>query len=148
MVTPAPGSGKLAGMTNELTEKMNETGGPQRRARRTRAEVEAQVAAFRASGQTVAAYARGSGVPEASLRAWLAWRARRERQQVQASGAFAPVRVVRRPTEAAPGFGEGAGSGAAIWLRWPSGVEARIGDGVDPAWAAAVLRAVEGACSR
>jgi len=139
-------------MTNEATDQSTGSPAPGRRARRTRDEVEVVLAGFRASGQTVAAYARASGVPEASLRAWLAWRARRERQEAQATGAFAPVRLVRGPLAPPPGGGAESGAaaagGAAVVLRWPSGLEARLEVGVDPAWAAAVLRALEGWCWR
>lgn len=113
------------------------------------------LADFRQSGQTVAAYACAHGVPEPSLRAWLAWRARRERTAAQATAGFAPVRVVSSVGQARAAVGGVAKSLAgapgeplpAIRLRWPSGLEARVEAGVDPAWAAAVLRGLEGLCS-
>jgi transposase-like protein len=144
----------MAGMTDEATDDAGIKPGRQRRPRRTGAEIEAVLADFRQSGQTVAAYARAHGVPEPSLRAWLAWRARRERTAAQATAGFAPVRVVSRvgqvrsagnTVESPPGgLGEPL---PAIRLRWPSGLEARVEAGVDPAWAAAVLRGLEGLCS-
>jgi hypothetical protein len=110
------------------------------------------LADLRQSGQTVAEYARSSGVPEPSLRGWLGWRARRERTAAQAEAGFAPVRIVSRSRPAAGAVeswpGSPASSPPGIELRWASGLEARIEAGVDPAWAAAVLGGLEGLCWR
>ena len=111
--------------------------GETRGVRRSRAERVEILSAYRASGLTQEKFALEAGINLGTLRGWIY---RQPAMGGEASGQFAPVRIVGALPEA-----KGVGT---ITVRWPQGIEVEIAFGADSAGAVRLVRELVAPCLR
>jgi hypothetical protein len=104
--------------------------------RRSRAEIAAVVAGYRASGLTQRVYAQQVGVSLASIARWVHGKGQ---GGAPAPGGFAAVQLRAEPA---------AAGDAAIKIRWPEGVEVELPRSLGEATLRRCLREVLLSCSR
>ncbi len=100
---------------------MSKTPKRDKRERRSRAEIEKLIAAYRESGLTQVAFARKRNLKLGTLRKWLG------KERVMRGPVFREVRVPVGPT------GE-------MTIRLPGGIELEVSSGVDCDWVLKVVR--------
>ena len=100
---------------------MSKTPKREKRERRSRAEIEKLIAAYRGSGLTQVAFARERNLKVGTLRKWLG------KERVMRGPAFREVRVPVGPA------GE-------MTIRLPGGIELEVPSGVDCDWVLKVVR--------
>jgi len=107
-----------------------------------RAKWEQEVAAFRASGLTQAAYARRRSLTLSTLNYWLKKLGAATQAQPAPSAIFVPVEVRQEPTQRRSAGGESVGCPVAVLTYGDA--ELVIDAAVSPQWVAALLREVGG----
>lgn len=107
---------------------------------RKRAKWEQEVAAFRASGQTQAAYARRRGLSQGTLSYWV--RKIAEEDASEPLPAFVPVEVRPDPAYGWRPSGGSEGVGCPVAVLTCGGAELVIDAAVSPEWVAALMREV------
>lgn len=102
----------------------------------TEGEARRVLASWEASGTTVSEFARGAGIDAQRIYGWRRRLGARAAGASSSAAALVPVVVRDAPSASA--------TGATVWSRAGHRIDVTALDGASAAWAAAVVRALEG----